>query len=145
MIKEFNPKYKILDIIESSKFELKSSHLRKYYKKNILAFGDLLHKIHPHAGQGFNMSLRDIKQLSELIDQKLNLGLDLNNSILSEFQKKTKSSNFIFSSGIDLIYELFNFERKIKSKFMTKSIQNIGRNKTVNKIFKKFADDGLRV
>ena len=91
------------------------------------------------------MSLRDIKQLSELIDQKLNLGLDLNNSILSEFQKKTKSSNFIFSSGIDLIYELFNFERKIKSKFMTKSIQNIGRNKTVNKIFKKFADDGLRV
>ena len=145
LIKEFNPKYKILDIIESSKFELKSSHLRKYYKKNILAFGDLLHKIHPHAGQGFNMSLRDIKQLSELIDQKLNLGLDLNNSILSEFQKKTKSSNFIFSSGIDLIYELFNFERKIKSKFMTKSIQNIGRNKTVNKIFKKFADDGLRV
>ncbi len=145
LIKEFNPKYEILDIIESTKFELKSSHLRKYYDKNILAFGDLLHKIHPHAGQGFNMSLRDIKQLSELIDKKLDLGLDLNNSILDEFQKKTKSSNFVFSAGIDLIYEIFNFERQIKSKFIIKSIQNIGKNKIVNKIFKKFADDGLRI
>ena len=145
LVKEFNPKYEILDIIESSKFELKFSHLRKYYEKNILAFGDLLHKIHPHAGQGFNMSLRDINQLSKLIDQKLNLGLDLNKSILYEFQKNTKSRNFFFSSGIDLIYELFNFERKIKNKFMTNSIQNIGKNKTINKIFKKIADHGLRV
>ena len=28
-----------------------------YYKDNILAFGDLLHKVHPLAGQGFNMSI----------------------------------------------------------------------------------------
>ena len=35
-----------------SSFELKSSNLRNYYKENILAFGDLLHKLHPLAGQG---------------------------------------------------------------------------------------------
>ena len=29
--------------------------------KNILAFGDMLHQIHPLSGQGFNMALRDIK------------------------------------------------------------------------------------
>ena len=100
-------KYQNLKFNEICCFELKSSNLRSYYYKNIIAFGDLLHRLHPLAGQGFNMSLRDIKQLSELIDKKLDLGLDLNNSILDEFQKKTKSSNFVFSAGIDLIYEIF--------------------------------------
>ena len=56
---------------------MRSSNLRKYYKDNILAFGDLLHKIHPLAGQGFNMSLRDIKLLSDIVDEKINLVLTL--------------------------------------------------------------------
>ena len=62
-------------------FELKSSNLRNYYNDNILAFGDLLHKLHPLAGQGFNMSLRDIQLLSDLIDKKINLGLDIDSAI----------------------------------------------------------------
>ena len=69
--------------------KLNSSSLRKYYKNNILAFGDLLHKIHPLAGQGFNMSIRDIKLLSELIDERIKIGLDINSSICRDFQKKS--------------------------------------------------------
>ena len=45
--------------------------MRSYYYKNILAFGDLLHKLHPLAGQGFNMSIRDINELSKIIKKKL--------------------------------------------------------------------------
>ena len=55
-----------------SNFELKSSDLRSYYYQNILAFGDLLHKIHPLAGQGFNMTVRDIKVLTNIINEKKN-------------------------------------------------------------------------
>lgn len=145
LIKKFNPKYSITSFNEYGKFKLKSSHLRNYYKDNILAFGDLLHKIHPLAGQGFNMSLRDIRQLSKLIDEKINLGLDLDCSICYEFQKNTQDKNFIFSTGIDWIYELFNFESKIKTQLISKSIKIIGKNKTINSFFKKFADSGLRV
>ena len=143
-IKKYNPVYEITKFNSLNFFELKSSNLRNYYKDNILCFGDLLHKIHPLAGQGFNMSLRDIKLLSDLIDKKISLGLDLNNSIYSEFQKKSRDKNYIFSSGIDWIYELFHLESKINSKLLSKSISFIGKNKTVNSFFKKFADDGLR-
>ena len=59
--------------------------MRNYYFENILAFGDLLHKVHPLAGQGFNMSLRDIRELSKLIEEKINLGLDLDSSICYAF------------------------------------------------------------
>ena len=71
LIKKNNPKYEIQKILKLSSFKLSSSNLRNYYHKNILAFGDLLHKIHPLAGQGFNMTIRDIKILSEIIDDKI--------------------------------------------------------------------------
>ena len=46
---------------EFQKAELNFSLARKYYFNNILLFGDGLHQIHPLAGQGFNMTLRDLK------------------------------------------------------------------------------------
>ena len=49
IINKFNPKYEIKKIHKTSKFDLKSINLREYYKDNILAFGDLLHKLHPLA------------------------------------------------------------------------------------------------
>ena len=76
--------------------ELNSSNLRKYYEDNILAFGDLLHKIHPLAGQGFNMSIRDIKLLSDLIDQRIKIGLDLDSSLCKEFANSAQDKNYIF-------------------------------------------------
>jgi len=144
LVEKYNPIYSIKKINSWSSFTLRSSSLRNYYKDNILAFGDLLHKIHPLAGQGFNMSLRDIKLLSELIDKKINLGLDLDETICSEFQKKSQSQNFIFLSGIDWIYELFNIESKINSNLLKKSINIIGSNKVVNMFLQKFADSGIR-
>src|SRR6056300_1396851 len=144
LVEKYNPIYSIKKINSWSSFRLRSSSLRNYYKGNILAFGDLLHKIHPLAGQGFNMSLRDIKLLSDLIDEKINLGLDLDESICHEFQKKSQSKNFIFLSGIDWVYELFNIESKINSNLLKKSINIIGSNKVVNGFLQKFADSGIR-
>ncbi|MDA9753014.1 FAD-dependent monooxygenase [Candidatus Pelagibacter sp.] len=144
LIKKYNPVYSITKIENCSSFKLKSSNLRKYYKGNILAFGDLLHQIHPLAGQGFNMSIRDIKLLSDLISKKINLGLELDVSICHEFQKNSRDKNYLFSTGIDFIYELFNFESKIDSNFIGKSINLIGKNKTMNSLLKKFADIGIQ-
>ena len=73
---------------------MRSSHLRKYYKDNILAFGDLLHKIHPLAGQGFNMTIRDVSVLLRLIKFKSAHGLDLDYSICSAFEKETRHKNY---------------------------------------------------
>ena len=91
------------------------------------------------------MSLRDIKLLSELIDEKINLGLDINYSICQEFQKNSQDKNYLFLTGIDWIYELFNFESKFKSKILGKSINFIGKNKTINSLLRIIADNGLRI
>ena len=116
---------------------------RNYYYKNKLIFGDILHTIHPLAGQGFNMTIRDIKILSNLIDEKIDLGLELNESLIYDFQKKTKHLNYTFGLGIDFIYEFFKIDNKTNN-FLSNSIFNIlGKNKLFNKYANLIADKGI--
>ncbi|WP_415320810.1 FAD-dependent monooxygenase [Candidatus Pelagibacter sp. Uisw_092] len=143
LINKHNPKYKINKIFKLSRFKLGSSSLRNYYYKNILAFGDILHRIHPLAGQGFNMTIRDIKILSEIIQNKIDLGLQLDLSILDDFEKKTKIKNFIFCNGIDFIYEVFNADKKIQNKGFNKILNIVGKNKNLTNYFIRLADRGL--
>ena len=143
LIKDKNFKYKIKNIEKIQSFQLRSLNLRSYYHNNILAFGDLLHKVHPLAGQGFNMTIRDIKILLEIIKNKLDVGLSLDSSVNLDFQKKLKHKNFIFSNGVDLIHEFFNLERKMKTSFMSKSVKFISSYPSVNKMFTKIADRGV--
>jgi len=143
LIQDKNFNYKIRHIEKINSFELKSLNLRSYYHKNILAFGDLLHKVHPLAGQGFNMTIRDIKVLSQIIKKRLDVGLLLDSSVNAEFQKKIKHKNFIFSNSIDLIHEFFNIERKTKTNFLSKSVKLIGNQPSINRIFTKIADRGV--
>ncbi|WP_440613616.1 ubiquinone biosynthesis protein UbiB [Candidatus Pelagibacter sp. HIMB1748] len=143
LISLHNPKYKIKKIKKISSFELLSASLRNYYYKNILAFGELTHKIHPLAGQGFNMTIRDIKTLLEIIQNKIDLGLQLNISVNQEFQKNIRHRNFIFSNGIDFIYEFFNYESKTKNNFLLNSLKYIGNKNFINNMLKRIADNGL--
>ncbi len=143
LINKYNFKYKIQKIEKVQSFELKSYNLRSYFYKNILAFGDLLHRVHPLAGQGFNMTIRDIKSLLEIIRNKKDLGLPLDMSVCRDFEKKIKHNNFVFSNGIDFIHEFFNFERKTNIDVLSKSVHFLGKNSSINKLFTKIADSGL--
>jgi 2-octaprenyl-6-methoxyphenol hydroxylase len=140
LINKNNPKYKIQKTLKLSSFKLSSSNLRNYHHQNILAFGDSLHRIHPLAGQGFNMTIRDIKVLSGIIHNKIDLGMQLDAGILSQFEKMTKNKNFIFSNSIDFIYEAFNFDKKIGGKSFNKILKVIGKNTDLTNYFIKLAD-----
>ena len=109
LIIDKNFKYKIRNIEKVNSFKLMSLNLRSYYYKNILAFGDLLHKI-----------------LLKIIKNRLDVGLPIDSSVNYEFQKQMKQKNLIFSNSIDLIHELFNIERKLKTDLLSKSIKTIG-------------------
>ena len=143
LIKSYNFRYKINEIRKVDSFELKFLNLRSYYHNNILAFGDLLHRIHPLAGQGFNMTIRDIKTFINIIKNRNELGLPLDISVNDEFENSLKHKNYIFSNGVDLIHKFFNLERKTKNTILSKSIQVLGKNPSINKMFTKIADRGI--
>jgi 2-octaprenyl-6-methoxyphenol hydroxylase len=143
LIKKYNPKYSIKSFDKINKFNLKLSNARNYYHKNIIGFGECIHKIHPLAGQGFNMTVRDIKIISEIIENKVSLGLQLDESICEDFEIKTKHLNFIFSNSIDFIYEFFNIKRKNQN--LDKIVKILGSNKKLKNMFTKYADKGISI
>jgi len=138
-----NKHYKIISINKYETFILKSKTLRNYYYNNILAFGDMLHQIHPLSGQGFNMSLRDIRVLLNLIKYRESLGLPIDCSIFEQFENKTKYLNFIFSSGNDFIYEFFNYDNSHLRPFSKKIFNYLNNSNLFSKLAFKYANEGL--
>tara|TARA_B100000029_G_scaffold126320_1_gene119992 strand:+ start:3087 stop:4238 length:1152 start_codon:yes stop_codon:yes gene_type:complete len=85
----------------------------KYYDDRILLFGDALHAVHPFAGQGFNMILRDLKNLKKILIERINYGLDIGSTdSLSEFSDQTKPRNFVYSMGLDFLRSCFKPNNK---------------------------------
>ena len=143
LIKFYNYKYKIINFSKLEKFNLSFSASRNYFYKNILVFGDAIHRVHPLAGQGFNITLRDIKVLSKLIDNRIELGLPLDNLILQDFEKKTKHLNYIFLSTVDFIHEFFKIDNKINTNFSKEIFNLIDKSNNLNRFFSRYANKGL--
>ena len=118
---------------------------KKYFDGRVLIFGDALHKVHPLAGQGFNMILRDLSDLEKILRNKINLGLDIGSEdILSEFSNEIKPKNFIYSIGIDIIRNCFNSRNNSFQNIRNKFIKNLNKNNFAKNIFYNIADKGIR-
>ena len=145
IIFEFNRDYQIKKLDEFEKFDLNFSFSRNVFYKNILCFGDLMHKIHPLAGQGFNMTLRDIKILNKLIDEKIKYGLEIDESFFIDYKNKIHHINFIFATGINLINEFFILDSKLDSQISKSMFKILNRNKIFKKYTNLFADRGINI
>ena len=143
-IKRYNNYYKNISLKKLERFNLSFLLQRKYIYKNILNFGDNLHKIHPLAGQGFNMNVRNIRSLSKLIDQRIQLGMNIDESVIEKFENKNKHLNFIFASGIDLIHEFFQFN-SLNPKYTNLLFKVLNQNKFFILNATKFADKGITI
>ena len=142
IIEQYNRHYKIKNIKTLQEFPINLFLSRNYFCKNILSFGDALHKVHPLAGQGFNMTVRDTKILSQLIDKNLALGLNLN-TILEKFEIERKNPNFIFAMGIDFLHEFFKATNKYNFKNVKYLFKFLNKNMFIKNKIEKFADKGF--
>ena len=142
-IEKYNLKYKIKNFTKIGKFNIKFSILRNYSYKNILCFGDLIHKVHPLAGQGFNMTIRDINNLSNIIDDHICLGIESGELIAQSFEKKTKHINFIYGTGIDLIGSFFKLDNKLNNSLSDPIFKILRKNKNLNKYANWISNGGV--
>ncbi len=140
---KYNKQYYVKSFSKLEKFELKGSLLKNYFYKNILCFGENIHKIHPLAGQGLNMTIRDMKILSELVDFKIDHGLPLDQSLLRDFENRTKHLNYLYVSSIDFIHEFFKLDNKFQNIYSKKLFSFLDNNSLFKKYSIMLADKGL--
>jgi 2-octaprenyl-6-methoxyphenol hydroxylase len=90
-------------------FPLKLVRAEQQFKGRTVLLGNSAHNIHPVAGQGFNLSMRDINQLILLLKDD---GLSLTPELLASYaatRKKDQSSMTMATDGLVKLYsnELF--------------------------------------
>ena len=136
-------KKKIQNIVNIQSRPINLNLQTKYFKKNVLILGDGLHTVHPMAGQGFNLVLRDIKQLKILISKTLKLGLLIKNSfILKDFYNTRKPENNLLGLGINLT-NIFFKEKKYFSFLKKNLLININKFSFIKKISQSISDKGI--
>ena len=135
----------IKDISKPDLHELNFSLSEKYFSNRILNLGDSLHKIHPLAGQGFNMTIRDLEILEQILKSKIDLGLDLGDTTaLNEFSERVKYKNFVFANSIDLTHYIFSKKNTFFRKIRNFTLDQINQQTKVKNFFLTVADRGLR-
>ncbi len=81
----------------------------RYHAERLALAGDAAHAIHPIAGQGFNLGIRDIEALLPLLAKTKALGLDIGNAdILSEYEKARQFDSGSLIAITDLLNRLFS-------------------------------------
>ena len=70
--------------------------------------GESVHTVHPIAGQGFNLTLKDISTLYSVLDRYLSLGYELNHKfIFNDFYKQRIPDNTLFSFSTMFMNDAF--------------------------------------
>ena len=146
-------KSKICEVLKTKKIQISNQQSyplmlnlkRTYYKNDILILGEGLHSVHPIAGQGFNLVLRDINKLQEILKYYTGLGMSLKSSpALEDFTNYRKSENIITGIGIDLTHNFFK-QNKLLDPFKETILKNISKNNTLKKISKFISNQGLSI
>jgi 2-octaprenyl-6-methoxyphenol hydroxylase len=71
--------------------------------------GDAAHVIHPIAGQGLNLGLRDVMALAECLIDARRLGLDLGDAVaLGRYERWRRLDNWMLSAVTDGLNRLFS-------------------------------------
>ena len=103
----------IIDIENFSFFELNFSIVRNLYSERLAIIGDAAHSIHPLAGQGTNLGLRDVICLADKIIEAIKYGLDIGSiNILDEYQRKRMPDILTSALAYDAINRLYSNDIK---------------------------------
>ena len=84
-------------------------HARRYFAPRLALAGDAAHAIHPIAGQGLNIGLRDVAALAELVVDTMRLGLDPGSPVMLErYERWRRFDNTLMLAATDGLNRLFS-------------------------------------
>lgn len=90
-------------------FPLSLSHAETYIAGRLALVGDAGHAIHPIAGQGLNMGLRDVAALADVLVDAQRLGMDPGSQeVLRRYERWRRFDNVLLAAVTDGLTRLFS-------------------------------------
>jgi 2-octaprenyl-6-methoxyphenol hydroxylase len=92
-----------------------SMHLaRAYVADRFALIGDAAHGVHPIAGQGLNLALRDAAALAEVLIDAARLGLDIGNAeVLGRYERWRRFDSAVSTATFDGLNRLFSSDNAV--------------------------------
>ena len=99
-----------------SSFPLSFQHTARIVEHRLALVGDSAHGMHPIAGQGLNLGLRDVGALVEVLDEAMRLGLDLGDAqVLKKYEEWRALDSLMVMGATDGLTRLFGVPGKAAS------------------------------
>lgn len=82
---------------------------QRFIAPRLALIGDAAHAVHPIAGQGFNLGVKDVAALADVLEEAAGVGLDLGSmSVLENYERWRRFESISLSLGMDAINRLFS-------------------------------------
>ena len=106
-----------------------------------ILIGDAAHSIHPLAGQGLNLALRDCSSVIKSLENNLKFGNDLGDTSILNFYKEDRLPKTIAMTAItDFLFYGFTSKSKKTQSLLTKGMETLNQSDLKN-IFKDIASN----
>jgi 2-octaprenyl-6-methoxyphenol hydroxylase len=90
-------------------FPLDLQIARNFVGDRFVLIGDAAHAVHPLAGQGLNIGMRDVAALAEILVEGARLGLDLGSPVLLErYERWRRFDSALSATAMDGLNRLFS-------------------------------------
>lgn len=119
-----------------SSYPLSFQHTVRIVGQRLALVGDSAHGMHPIAGQGLNLGLRDVGALIQVLTDGQRLGLDLGDAqILARYEKWRALDSVMVMSATDGLTHLFGFGGKAASAIRRLGMGGVQRTPLLKKWF----------
>lgn len=117
-------------------YPLRFHHAGKVIDQRLAVIGDAAHGMHPIAGQGLNLGLRDVGALVEVLTEGMRLGLEPGDAqLLARYEKWRSLDSFMVMSVTDSLTRLFGIPGRLPSAARRLGMGAVQRMPTLKRFF----------
>ena len=97
-------------------YPLNFHHTARIVDQRLALVGDAAHGMHPIAGQGLNVGLRDVAALVEVLSDGARLGLEVGDAqLLARYERWRAADTFMVAGATDVLTRLFGIPGRLPS------------------------------
>ncbi len=128
------------EIVSIEKHKLEFNFAKKLTDKSTILIGNIAHNIHPIAGQGLNLSIKDIAAFTKIVSEFKSLGYEINNqAILEKFDNERKLDNTAYSFGTFTLEGILSSNNKFINFLARKGLKLTERSRILKNLFMRSA------
>ena len=92
-------------------FPLKLQLAQRYLAERFVLLGDAAHAVHPLAGQGVNLGLRDVAELRDTLAAARSAGRDIGaEHVLRRYARRRRSADTLDALGLDALARIYAWQ-----------------------------------